>query len=144
MKAERVDDLDVYQLAFDLQQRLFGLSKSFPHEETYSLTDQLRRASRSVGANIAEAWAKRRYPAHFRSKLTDADGEKDETLHWVRTAVSCHYLDRATADSLSTDYVIVGRKLGSMIRDAESWCPTDHRPPTTVHSSPSTVHRPPA
>lgn len=142
MKAERAEDLDVYQLAFGLQQRLFDLSKAFPREETYSLTDQLRRASRSVGANIAEAWAKRRYPAHFRSKLTDADGEKDETLHWVRTAESCLYLERSTADSLSADYVIVGRKLGSMIRDAESWCPIDHRSPSTDNSPPSTVHRP--
>ena len=72
---QKVTDLDVYQLAFTLQQKVFEVSKAFPAEEKYSLTDQMRRSSRSVGANICEAWRKRRYPAHFRSKLTDADGE---------------------------------------------------------------------
>lgn len=133
MKAERVEDLDVYQLAFGLQQQLFDPSKAFPREETYSLTDQVRRSSRSIGANVAEAWAKRRYPASFRSKLTDADGEKDETLHWIHTAESCLYIDKSTTNSLAADYAIVGRKLGSMIRDAETWGPTDHRSPPTVH-----------
>lgn len=128
MKAERVEDLEVYKLAFAIQQRLFELSKKFPREEAFSLTDQMRRAARSVGANISEAWAKRRYPAHFRSKLTDADGEKDETMHWVRTAVSCHYLDDITAESIATEYAAIGRKLGSMIRDAESWVPRDSAP----------------
>ena len=143
MKAERVEDLDVYHLAFALQQRLFELTKSFPREEAYSLTDQSRRAARSIGANIAEAWAKRRYPAHFRSKLTDADGEKNETLHWLRTAVSCHYLDTTTANSLANDFATVGRKLGAMIRDAESWCPSSaHGQPPTGHSPLATVHRP--
>ncbi len=125
MKADKVEDLEVYRLAFILQQRLFELSKTFPREEAYSLTDQVRRSSRSVGANISEAWAKRRYVAHFRSKLTDADGEKDETMHWVRTAVACHYLDSAISDSVASDYATVGRKLGSMIRDAETWAPRD-------------------
>lgn len=122
MKADKVEDLEVYQLAFSLQQRLFELTKGFPREEAFALTDQVRRSSRSIGSNLAEAWAKRRYIAHFRSKLTDADGEKDETLHWVRTAVACRYLDQTQGDALARDYVIVGRQLGSMIRDAESWC----------------------
>jgi four helix bundle protein len=85
-------DLRVYQLAFDLQQEIFALSKGFPVEERYSLTDQIRRSSRSVGANIAEAWQKRRYVAHFVSKLTDADGEQAETQHWLDTAGACEYL----------------------------------------------------
>ena len=81
MMAKTVRDLDVYQLSFEVQQRIFDLSKKFPKEEKYSLTDQIRRSSRSVGANISEAWGKRRYEAHFTSKLTDADGEAEETIH---------------------------------------------------------------
>ncbi|MEY4569564.1 MAG: hypothetical protein RLZZ398_1003 [Verrucomicrobiota bacterium] len=80
-KVDSVRELDVYQSAFSLQQEIFAISKSFPREEIYSLTDQIRRSSRSIGANLSEAWAKRRYPAHFLSKLTDADGELQETLH---------------------------------------------------------------
>ena len=76
-------ELATYKTAFELQQRIFEVSKSWPREESYSLTDQIRRSSRSIGANIAESWAKRRYPAHFKSKLTDADGELQETLHWL-------------------------------------------------------------
>ena len=82
--SERIEsfrDLKVYKLAFELQQEIFELTKNFPKEETYSLTDQIRRVSRSVGANISEAWMKRRYAAHFVSKLSDADGEQAETLH---------------------------------------------------------------
>ena len=82
-------ELAVYKAAFKFQQGLFRLSKSFPKEETYSLTDQLLRSSRSIGANVPEAWAKRRYSAHFLSKLTDADGELREVLHGLRTARSC-------------------------------------------------------
>ena len=79
MKIESFEDLDVYQLTLRLQQDIFEISKSFPAEEKYSLTDQIRRSSRSVGANISEAWAKRRYPGHFISKLSDCDGEQNET-----------------------------------------------------------------
>ena len=74
-RIERFQDLKVYQLAFELQQEIFELTKTFPKEEIYSLTNQIRKASRSIGANIAESWQKRRYVAHFVSKLTDADGE---------------------------------------------------------------------
>lgn len=89
MKVQTFSELEVYQLAFELQQSIFERSKKFPKEETYSLTDQIRRSSRSVGANIAEAWRKRLYPAHFASKLSDADGENAETQHWLDTARSC-------------------------------------------------------
>jgi four helix bundle protein len=82
-------DLRVYKLAFDVQQGIFETSKRFPAEERYALTDQIRRASRSIGANLAEAWQKRRYVAHFVSKLTDADGEQAETQHWLDTAAAC-------------------------------------------------------
>lgn len=78
-------ELRVYQAAFEMQQQVFAVSKGFPTEEKYSLTDQIRRASRSVGANIAEAWQKRRYPAHFTSKLTDSNSELSETQHWIDT-----------------------------------------------------------
>ncbi len=91
-KVNSVRELDVYQSAFSLQQEIFAVSKAFPREETYSLTDQIRRSSRSIGANLSEAWAKRRYPAHFLSKLTDADGELQETLHWLSSAEACEYL----------------------------------------------------
>jgi four helix bundle protein len=87
-----VHELDVYLLAFELQQEIYGLSKHFPKEEVYSLTDQVRRSSRSMGANICEAWAKRRHEAHFISKLTDSDGEREETIHWVLSAHACQYI----------------------------------------------------
>src|SRR5437870_11170072 len=76
-------DLDVYRGAFKLQQKLFAASKRWPDTEKFALTDQIRGSSRSIEANIAEAWAKRRYPAHFLSKLTDSDGELQETVHWL-------------------------------------------------------------
>ena len=76
-------DLRVYQISFSLQQEIFEKSKDFPKEELYSLTDQIRRSSRSIGANLAEAWQKRRYVAHFVSKLSDSDGEQAETQHWL-------------------------------------------------------------
>jgi four helix bundle protein len=92
--ADRFQDLIVYQKARELALQIFKLSSEFPREEMYSLTDQLRRSSRSVGAQIAEAWAKRRYSRHFISKLTDADGEAHETQHWLDTAVDCGYLNK--------------------------------------------------
>ncbi len=84
-------DLNVYKLSVELQQEIFALTKQFPKEELYSLTDQIRRSSRSIGANIAESWQKRRYPAHFLSKLSDADGEQGETQHWLDTSMKCNY-----------------------------------------------------
>ena len=120
--AQKVTDLDVYQLAFKAQQEVFELSKGFPPEEKYSLTDQGRRSSRSVGANVCEAWRKRRYPAHFTSKLTDADGEAEETCHWLRTAVACGYINRETGAELAEQYSHISGKLNRMMANAESWC----------------------
>ena len=117
-------DLQVYRAAIELQQAVFRFSKTWPKEEMYSLTDQIRRSSRSVGANLAEGWAKRRYPAHFLSKLTDADGELQETRHWITTAIDCTYVlpdDRATLEELSA---AVGGKLGGMISNYEKFCIT--------------------
>jgi four helix bundle protein len=87
--AKSFRDLVVYQKAKEVSRTIFEISKGFPKEETYSLTDQIRRASRSIGAQIAEAWAKRRYARHFVSKLTDADAEQMETQHWVDEAYDC-------------------------------------------------------
>jgi four helix bundle protein len=122
MKINSWRDLEVYQSAFGLQQRIFELSKAWPSEEKYSLTDQIRRSSRSIGANIAEAWAKRRYPAHFLSKLTDSDGELQETLHWLESSKACGYVAPNEADELVQLASHVGRQLGSMINRHESFC----------------------
>lgn len=115
-------DLEVYKSAFDLQQVIFEASRKWPRNEDYLLTDQIRRSSRSVGANIAEAWAKRRYPAHFLSKLTDSDGELQETLHWLASARACGYLPEADCQAMLGALAQVGRLLGSMINRHESFC----------------------
>ena len=89
-RIESFRELKVYKAAFELQQEIFEVTGSFPKGEVFSLTDQMRRSSRSIGANLAEAWHKRRYEAHFVSKLTDADGEQAETQHWLDTALACN------------------------------------------------------
>lgn len=116
-----VFELDLYKLAFDMQQKIFELSKAFPVEERYSLTDQLRRSSRSIAANICEAWGKRKYEAHFRSKLTDAESERLETIHWLLTARACEYI----SDSCKHEIIYQLRKIGSiinkMIEQSDKW-----------------------
>jgi four helix bundle protein len=112
----------VYRAAFELQQAAYRLSRTFPVEERYALTSQLRRASRSVGANICEAWRKRRYQAHFVSKLTDADAELAETQHWMDTASACGYLSQEQHTALSGAGMEIGAMLGSMMRNADRWC----------------------
>jgi four helix bundle protein len=89
-------DLLAYKKAFDLSMKIFEISKGFPKEETYALTDQIRRSSRSVCANISESYRKRRYPKHFISKLTDADGENSETSTWLVFAMACEYISSET------------------------------------------------
>ncbi|MCI0745606.1 MAG: four helix bundle protein [Verrucomicrobia subdivision 3 bacterium] len=111
-----------YQAAFAVQQELFGLSKQWPKHADYSLTDEIRRSSRSIGANIAESWAKRRYPAHFLSKLSDADGELQETLHWLDTALACKYVPVSEHRRLLDRLSEIGRLLGGMINRHESFC----------------------
>ncbi|MBN2347355.1 MAG: four helix bundle protein [Bacteroidales bacterium] len=96
--------LKVYQLAYELAMNIFHTSKSFPMEEKYSLTDQIRRSSRSVCANIAEAYRKRRYPKHFTSKISDADSEMSETTVWVDFAKDCGYINEQTQNELNTKY----------------------------------------
>lgn len=115
-------DLEVYKLSRQLSKEIFEISKKFPKEEMYSLTDQVRRSSRSVGAQIAEAWAKRKYEKHFVSKLTDSDGEQLETQHWIETALDCLYISSEIANNLLNNYASVGKMLNSMISKAESFC----------------------
>lgn len=122
--AESFRELMVYQKARELQQDIFLITKTFPTEERYSLSDQIRRSSRSIGANIAEAWGKRRYEAHFVSKLTDADGEQYETQHWIETASDCGYLDREKGAALIEKCKQVGRLLGGMMEKANLFCST--------------------
>ena len=120
-KIESFEDLVVYQLALELQQEIFEVTKSFPKEEMYSLTDQIRRSSRSVGANISEAWAKRRYQAHFISKLSDSDGEQNETRHWLMSAKLCNYIPNEVYSELIEKCKSVGRKVGHMMLHADQW-----------------------
>jgi four helix bundle protein len=120
--AKSFRDLVVYQKAEKVSQAIFEISKGFPKEETYSLTDQIRRASRSIGGQIAEAWAKRRYARHFVSKLTDADAEQMETQHWVDEAYDCQYLDAKQAKELTEELMQIGRMLNSMIEKAHLFC----------------------
>ncbi|SKB32585.1 four helix bundle protein [Daejeonella lutea] len=115
-------DLHVYRLARVLSKKVFEITHSFPKEERYSLTDQMRRSSRSVGAQIAESWAKRKYPRHFVSKLTDADGEQLETQHWLEVSVDCLYISREMGDDLISQYNEIGKMLNSMINKSESFC----------------------
>jgi four helix bundle protein len=108
-------DLKVYQKAYDLSMEIYQLSKTFPKEEIYSLTDQIRRASRSVCANIAEAYRKRRYPKLFKLSLTNADSEVSETLVWIDYAKDCGYISEAVHQSISQGYKEVGKILGRII-----------------------------
>ena len=121
MRIQRHTELQVYRRGFDVAMRIFELSRHFPKDETYSLTDQIRRASRSVCANIAEAWRKRRYEAAFVSKLSDSETEAAETQVWLEFAVKCGYLDRDIATPLYTEYEEVIRMLVDMINNASDW-----------------------
>lgn len=118
-------NLKVYQLAFQLTIEIFHLSKKFPKEETYSLTDQIRRASRSICVNIAEGYRKRIYPKHFKSKMTDSDGECSETMVWLDFAKDCNYITVQEYDNLYKQYEEVGKMLGNMIKHPEKFLPRD-------------------
>lgn len=116
-------DLRVYQMAYALAMEIFHISKSFPKEEKYSLTDQIRRASRSVCTNIAEGYRKRRYPKHFTSKITDADAEASETTVWLDFAKDCDYITVEIHQSFIERYEEVGKMLGSMANNPERFLP---------------------
>lgn len=121
MKITRHQELDVYKKGFDAAMSIFDLSKSFPKEETYSLTDQIRRSSRSVCANISKAWRKRRYEAAFIAKLNDSEGEAAETQTWIEFAVACEYVDREMARELYKTYDEIIGKLVVMINNPSQW-----------------------
>ena len=114
-------ELDVYRMAMEAAVEIFEVTKRFPAEERYSLTDQVRRSSRSVCANIAEAWRKRRYPAAFVSKLSDAEAEAAETQVWLEIAVRCGYLERTKSAELEQEYEHILGKLVIMISHPEQW-----------------------
>lgn len=114
-------ELIVYQKAFKLAMAIFEISKSFPKEEKYSLTDQIRRSSRSTCTNIAEAYRKRRYPKHFLSKLTDSDGENSETASWLDFAHACIYLDDDTHQKFFNECIEIGRLLNYMMNNPEKF-----------------------
>ena len=120
--AKSFRDLILHQKARTVAQTVFQLSKSFPREEAYSLTDQIRRASRSIGAQIAEAWGKRAYERHFVSKLTDADAEQLETQHWIDVALNCGYLTQEQHTLLLANLSEIGKMLHSMIAKASQFC----------------------
>lgn len=121
MKITRHTELEVFQRAFEAAMQVFELSKSFPKGEMYSLTDQVRRSSRSVAANITEAWRKRRYEAAFISKLSDAETEAAETQTWLLFAHRCGYLAEPERSALDEEYEVIIRMLVSMMANAEKW-----------------------
>jgi len=114
-------ELRVYQAAIDAAMRIFEITKRFPSEERFSMVDQMRRASRSVCSNIGEAWRKRRYPAHFVSKLSDAEGEAEETRVWLDLALRCAYIREAEATELDQAYDGIIAQLVRMIDHPEQW-----------------------
>ena len=121
MRIQKHAELDVYKKAFESAMEIFKASKTFPKEETYSLTDQIRRSSRSVCANLAEAWRKRRYEAAFVAKLSDSESEAAETQVWLQFAVECGYLDRQSAAEFYVTYDEVIRMLVAMIHRPDTW-----------------------
>lgn len=116
-------ELKVYRLAFDAAKHIYIISKNFPKEETYSLTDQIRRSSRSVCVNIGEGYRKRIYPKHFTSKITDADGEATETSIWLDFALEFGYLSEDDFNFLQLKYAEIGRMLNSMANNPENFLP---------------------
>ena len=117
-----VRELNVYCLAFETAMEIFELSKSFPPEEKFSLTDQIRKSSRSVCTNLAEAWRKRRYKAMFINKLTDSEQEAAETQTWLEFALACKYINQVTFKALDEKYEHIFAQIITMERKADSFC----------------------
>ena len=122
MAVTHYKQIGVYGLAVDVRREVFELSKVWPKEERYALTDQVRRSSRAIGANLAEAWAKRRYERHFVSKLTDALAEAEETVVWLDVALECSYLNEEHHAILTKRCRQVCGGLVKMMRAPEAWC----------------------
>ena len=114
-------ELRVYQASIEAAMQIFKATKRFPIEERYSMVDQMRRSSRSVCSNIGEAWRKRRYPAHFTSKLSDSEGEAEETRVWLELAFRCGYISKAESDDLDQKYDAIIGQLVRMIEHPEQW-----------------------
>ena len=137
--AKTFRDLEVWKIAFKAAQEIFRLSKDFPKEDRYSLTDQVRRSSRAVTAMIAEAWGRRRYRAVFVNKLDEALGEANETQSWLAHTLRCEYITAVDFRSLDSEYQKIGGKLSRMIDRAEDFCKfapaTDYRSISTKPAS---------
>ena len=125
MQIDSAKDLNVYKQAYKLAMEIFELTKKFPSEEKYALTSQIRRSSRSICLNLREAWAKRRYEAHFVSKLTDCDGENSETESSLDFAKDCGYISAEQHRSLTSNSKKIGGMLGNMVKRAESFIKSD-------------------
>jgi four helix bundle protein len=121
MKIRSHRELETYKLAFTTSMEIFELTRKFPKEELYSLTDQIRRSSRSVSANLAEAFRKRKYPKYFVAKLSDSEAEAAETQVWLDYAISCGYIDENTHANLLTKYDNILGKLVNMSLQPEKW-----------------------
>ena len=115
-------ELEVYKLAREVSRTIFEITKHFPKEEKYSLTDQIRRSSRSIGAQIAESWGKRRYEKHFITKLTDADSEQYETQHWLETSIENGYINKSEAENILRKCESIGKMLNSMMEKSHLFC----------------------
>ena len=120
--ARSFKDLEVYKQSRELSRLIFELTANFPWEEKFALTDQIRRSSRSVGAQIAECWGKRRYENHFILKLTDSDSEQYETQHWIEVSCENKYIDKDTETNLLERCEAIGKMLNSMIEKAPLFC----------------------
>jgi four helix bundle protein len=140
MKIETAKNLEVYKLAFQLAMDIFELTKAFPAQEKYALTGQIRRSSRSVCLNLREAWAKRRYEAHFLSKLSDCDGENSETDSSLDFAFACEYITDEQHARLTALCAEVGRMLGRMMQRSGSFCIQESSP---AYEAPTSDLRPP-
>ncbi|SRR6266540_1819417 len=142
--AKSFRDLKVYQATRETARTIFEISKSFPREEQYSLTDQIRRSSRAVKAMIAEAWARRRYKAAFINKIDEALGEAYETQSWLDDALDAGYLSKENFDDLYNRYDMIGGMLSRMIDRADDFCKyapsTDYRSVTREEEFPFTDH----
>lgn len=115
-------DLKVFQKSFDVAMLIYELTKTFPKEELYALTDQIRRSSRSVSANISEAWGKRKYEKSFTAKLTDSEGEARETQTWLQFSLACEYITEEQFNNLNNQYNQVIGMLVIMMNQSEKWC----------------------
>ena len=114
-------ELEVYKLAYKASMEIFKLTKTYPIEEKYDLISQIRRASRSVPANLIEAWRRRRYPKNFLSKLNDCETEADETMYWLDVSFDCNYIDKVTHDKLYDNYDHIISMIVKMINSPEKW-----------------------